>query len=257
MRWRIGLLQDSQALERQAARDAAKREADRKKSQIPTVKTEAQTKAEEDAAKKEKVEEEKDKHPPKPKIKPLSETKAIESGANFISETFLFGVAAGLILFESWRSGRKEKTRRNDVADRLADLEESEDAARKALIELEREVLHLRAKDQPAGNNRATAQARILPKEVYEPSDTEKKDVEEPKSWMSNITSIFTSSPEKPDEEAKQALATNSPGPAEKVLKESDKAIEEKRRQRAIEDAEAAAAEEEAKKKRRPPWQKP
>ena len=61
MRWRIGLLQDAAALERQAARDAAKREADRKKASIPTVKTEAEVKAEEEAASKEKAAEEKAK----------------------------------------------------------------------------------------------------------------------------------------------------------------------------------------------------
>lgn len=242
MRWRIGLLQDSATLERQAARDAAKREAEKKKSQIPTVKTEAQAKAEEEAAQKEKDLEEKDKHPPKPKIKPLSEAKAIESGANFISETFLFGVAAGLILFESWRSGRKEKNRRNEVADRLADLEDSEAGQRKALIELEREVLRLRAKEKgtPAGSN-GTIQ-RIIPAEVHEQLDIEKRGAPESNGWFSNITSIF-SSQEQPDEEAKKALATNAPGPAEQVMLESDKVIEEKRRQRAIEDAENEAAD--------------
>lgn len=239
MRWRIGLLQDAAALERQAARDAAKREAEKKKSQIPTVKTEAQTKAEEEAASKEKVNEEKEKHPPKPKIKPLSETKAIESGANFISETFLFAVAAGLIIFESWRSGRKEKNRRDKVAERINDLEDENKAARSALVELEREVLRLRAKEKGISNSELAKTQKILPAEVYELVESDKDDdgaVERPKGWFSNITSVFRS--EEPDEEAKQALATNSPGPAEKLLQEADKALEEKRRQREVEAAE-------------------
>lgn len=233
MRWRIGLLQDSAALERQAARDAAKREADRKKSQIPTVKTEAQTKAEEEAAVKEKTAEEKDKHPPKPKIKPLSETKAIESGANFISETFLFGVAAGLILFESWRSGRKAKNQRDKVAEQLSDLEEENKAARLALVELEREVLRLRAKDKGVGSAELAKTSRILPQEVYELVREDKDsevEVDKSKGWFSDLTSLFTK--DEPDEEAKKALATNSPGPAEKLLQEADKALEEKRKQR-------------------------
>lgn len=238
MRWRIGLLQDAAVLERQAARDAAKKEAERRKAQIPTVKTEAQAKAEEEAASKEKVAEEKDKSPPKPKIKPLSETKAIETGANFISETFLFSVAAGLIIFESWRSGRKEKSRRDRVAEQLNDLEEENKAARQALIELEREVLRLRAKESGVSTKDLAKTHKILPAEVYElaKEDIDDGKVEKkPQGWLSNITSLFQS--EKPDEEAKQALATNSPGPAEKVLAEADKALEEKRRQREAEEA--------------------
>ncbi|RPA90119.1 hypothetical protein L873DRAFT_1719274 [Choiromyces venosus 120613-1] len=59
-----------------------------------------------------------------PRIRPLSESKAIENGANFISEFFLFSVAGGLILFEQIRSRRKEASRRDMVSDRLEELEE-------------------------------------------------------------------------------------------------------------------------------------
>lgn len=240
MRWRIGLLQDSAALERQAARDAAKKEADKIKAQTPTVKTEAQTKAEEEAASKPPPEE---KPPPKPRIKPLSETKAIESGANFISETFLFGVAAGLIIFESWRSGRKEKNRRDKVAERISDLEDENKAARQALVELEREVLTLRVKDKSISNGDLAKARKILPAEVYElvKSDNEDDGSDDtPKGWFSNITSVFRS--EKVDEEAEKALATDSPGPAEKLLQESDKVLEERRRQREAEEVEQTEA---------------
>lgn len=250
MRWRIGLLQDAAALERQAARDAAKKEAEKKKSQIPTVKTEAQVRAEEEEASKEKANEEKEKHPPKPKIKPLSETKAIESGANFISETFLFSVAAGLIIFESWRSGRKEKNRRDKVAERINDLEDENKAARQALVELEREVLRLRAKDKGVSGAELAKAHRILPAEVYElvKDDAESNNAtEKSKGWLSSITSVFRN--EEPDEEAKEALATNSPGPAEKLLKEADKALEEKRRQRDLEEAGQIDAKKDHEKK--------
>lgn len=232
MRWRIGLLQDAAALERQAARDAAKKEAERKKANTPTVKTEAETKAEAEAAVKDKAAEEKDKHPPKPRIKPLSETKAIETGANFISETFLFSVAASLIIFESWRSGRKEKNRRDKVAERLADLEEENKAGRMALVELEREVLRLRAKEKGISSAELAKTKKILPPEVYElvKEDNDPTTVEKPSGWFSNITSVF--SKDEADTEAKEALATNSPGPAEKVLQQADKALEEKRKHR-------------------------
>lgn len=242
MRWRIGLLQDAAALERQAARDAAKKEAERKKASIPTVKTEAETKAEAEAATKEKAAEEKDKHPPKPKIKPLSETKAIETGANFISETFLFSVAASLIIFESWRSGRKEKNRRDKVAERLGDLEEENRAGRQALIELEREVLRLRAKEKGITSAELAKTKKILPAEVYEMIKEDKDaavTVEKPSGWFSGITSVF--SKEEADAEAKEALETNSPGPAEKVLQQADKVLEEKRKHRDEEEAQQNA----------------
>jgi len=120
MRWRLGLLQDAAAVERQAAKEAAAEAAKKHKHNIPTVKTEAQMKLEEEAAAKAaKDASEPPKPRPRPKIRPLSEAKAIESGATFISETFLFSVAAGLLLFEAWRSRRKDASRRDDVAERL------------------------------------------------------------------------------------------------------------------------------------------
>jgi len=230
MRWRIGLLQDAAAVERQVAKDAAADAAKKHKHTIPTVKTEAQMKAAEEAAAKEAKEASEPPKPrPKPKIRPLSEAKAIESGATFISETFLFTVAASLIVFESWRSGRKESKRRDDVAGRINDLEESEKAARKALVELEREVLRLRAKEK---NGKPNAAIRILPPEIYEEQDdqTEKK----PGGWFSRIASLL--SPDKTGEEAQETLAKNQPGPAEKILVASDKALEEKHKQQVLQE---------------------
>ncbi|KIV95628.1 hypothetical protein PV10_03258 [Exophiala mesophila] len=236
MRWRIGLLQDAAAIEKQAAREAAAESAKKHKHSFPTVKTEAQTKAEEEAAAKvAKEEAEPPKPRSKPRIRPLSEAKAIESGATFISETFLFGVAAGLLLFEAWRSRRKDANRRDDVAERLAELEESENAARRALIVLEREVLRLRAKEK---NGKPGSQpVRILPEEIYEEKDDEKDTA--PKGLFARISSWYSSQTEDQEtREAKEALAEDKPGPAEKILVESDKALEEKRkRQQALQAA--------------------
>lgn len=234
MRWRIGLLQDAAAIDRQVAREAAQDAARKHKHAIPTVKTEAQTIADERAAQAGHQPSEPPKHRSQPRIKPLSEAKAIESGANFISETFLFGVAASLIFFESWRSRKKESNRRDDVADRLADLEDSERAARRALVELEREVLHLRAKEskRPSDSTR-----RILPREVYEAeAEDEKREEDVSRGWLTRIASFMTSR-DSSDHEAKEALATNSPGPAERILVQADKQIDEKHKQRAAEEA--------------------
>jgi len=55
-------------------------------------------------------------------IRPLSETRAIENGANFIAEGFLFSVAAALIIGETWRSSRSQSKQRSDVNDSIEEL---------------------------------------------------------------------------------------------------------------------------------------
>ncbi|KAJ7647829.1 OPA3-domain-containing protein [Roridomyces roridus] len=55
-------------------------------------------------------------------IRPLSETRAIENGANALAEGFLFTVAAGLILGESYRSSRSQSKRRDAVDEQLEEL---------------------------------------------------------------------------------------------------------------------------------------
>ncbi|KAI8333705.1 optic atrophy 3 protein-domain-containing protein [Chlamydoabsidia padenii] len=56
-------------------------------------------------------------------IRPLNDARAIESGANFMSEAFVFGVGASIIIAENWRSRTKDKNRRNYVDDALENLE--------------------------------------------------------------------------------------------------------------------------------------
>lgn len=120
MRLRLGSIRDTTASRKQAAAEA---EAKKHLAKNPTVKTEAATKAEQDAMDKAKAAAEEAAKPHHYRIRPLSESKAIESGANFLSESFLFLVAGGLIVFESWRSRNKESTRREGVEDRLNALE--------------------------------------------------------------------------------------------------------------------------------------
>lgn len=55
-------------------------------------------------------------------IRPLSEARAVENGANSLAQGFLFTVAAGLIIGESWRSSRSQTKRRYDVDDKLDSL---------------------------------------------------------------------------------------------------------------------------------------
>lgn len=56
--------------------------------------------------------------------KPLNDARAIETGANFVAETFVFSVAGGLILFESWRARRKDQQRRQGVSDDIENMQQ-------------------------------------------------------------------------------------------------------------------------------------
>ncbi|MCJ1479064.1 hypothetical protein MMC13_007748 [Lambiella insularis] len=155
MKLRLGLLQDTAAIDKQLAREAKEAQLKKQKHDTPTVKTEAETKADQAATAKEKesgTKKAKSTSQSETKIRPLSEAKAIDTGATFISETFLFAVALGTIMFEAWRSRRKENTRREDVAEKLRNLEEQDKAKWQLLDELQREVDTLRAgsKGKPA-----------------------------------------------------------------------------------------------------------
>jgi len=60
--------------------------------------------------------------PARQHVRPLSETRAVENGANALAEGFLFGVAALLIIGETWRSSRSQSKRRDNIDDQLEAL---------------------------------------------------------------------------------------------------------------------------------------
>lgn len=221
MRLRLGLLQDHASIDKQIAREAAEAQARKQKQEFPTVKTQAQSKADEASLAGEKAKGvEKAKAASKPRIRPLSEAKAIDAGANFASEAFLLSVGIGLIIFERWWSSRKESTRREDVAERIAELEESEKSGRRALIELEKEILRLRAK---AGEGKD----RILPKELREPEEREDEALK-PKakgllSWLGRHTwSSTAQTPKEAEvipEQTPDRMAPADSSPTEKPAK--------------------------------------
>lgn len=98
----------------------------KKKAEAPTVRTEEeQKKLDEQKAqdKEDKKDEKKEESRQKVKIRPLSDARAIELGANFFSETFIFAVAVSLLLLENYRSSRKSNQRRDEVAERIEALE--------------------------------------------------------------------------------------------------------------------------------------
>src|SRR5438045_199066 len=193
MRLRLGLLRDTATIDRMAAKEAAEAQAKKRKAEIPTVKTEAQMKADEAAAAKEKsspAEKSRSSSTAGPRIRPLSEAKAIDTGANFISEAFLFMVAGGLIVFESFRSRRKENNRREDVAVRIHELEQSEKNARRALVALEKEILQL--KGHKYRDIAQSELARLLPEEVRELEEHDEEKVGKKRDWFSSLRSLVT-----------------------------------------------------------------
>lgn len=108
---------------------------------------------------------------------------AISTGVNVAQ------VGVGLILFENWRRGRQETSRREDVADRLNELEDSEKLARKyyakALVKLEDEIIGLREKNGRGSNHHH----RILPKPVWDLAEKEdKEDERRGQGWFSWIS---------------------------------------------------------------------
>lgn len=179
MRFRIGLLQDTKEIEKQIAKDAA----DAQKP--PTVKTEAETKKDEAHAKDPAREKPKVK---RPKIKPLPEAKAIELGANFVSETFLLGVGIALVLFENARRGRQETRKEEDQSRDIQELREADRLKTQALLSLEKEILKLRPKETALGGS----SHRILPRELRELDDDEDPDIESRKrGWLPWLAGLF------------------------------------------------------------------
>ena len=168
MRFRLGLLQDTAAIERQIAKDAAEAR------KPPTAKTEAETKADEARAKEpEKGKEQKKK----PKIRPLSEAKAIDLGANFVSETFLLAVGIALILFENARKGRQEARRQQGDADRIEELEKTVGLQSQSLINLDKQL----------GGNHS-----FLPPELCRIEEEDEENANAPsKGWIPWVQSLW------------------------------------------------------------------
>lgn len=153
VRLRLGLLQDTAAFvkaeqaEREAARQAAKKIAEGTAKYPAELSTVSSNKPISPQTAFSHSRPHSHPHPPepvkqRPRVRPLSESKAVESGANFISEFFLFAVAGGLILAEQIRARRKEASRRDLVAERLELLEDRTRQDEERLAELEERTHH-------------------------------------------------------------------------------------------------------------------
>ncbi|KAL2912312.1 Optic atrophy 3 protein [Polyrhizophydium stewartii] len=89
-------------------------------------------------------------------IRPLNDARAVELGADFISESILFLVAALTIIGETWRSSRNTKKRNISLDDSVERLE-AQTGENQARIEelselvgaLRREIAELRQETRP------------------------------------------------------------------------------------------------------------
>ncbi|OUM54112.1 hypothetical protein BVG19_g3462 [[Candida] boidinii] len=86
------------------------------------------------------------------KVRPLNEAKAVEDGAEFMAQTFIFGVAGSLIIYETYRQRQKEIGRREAVADDIAMLQEEIQHLKEKLKQyhLEIEEYHAPASYKPS-----------------------------------------------------------------------------------------------------------
>ncbi|KAK5172134.1 uncharacterized protein LTR77_003772 [Saxophila tyrrhenica] len=162
MRLRLGLLHDPEAQQRMHDREQRAAEEKKKKAETPTVRTadeqkkydEQQARDEKDRADKEpKKEKEKAQ---KIKIRPLSDARAIELGANFFSETFIFGVAVTLLLLENYRNSRNRSQRRDEVEERLDALEAQVETLQKQHHLPELEALNEKIKKSREARNKTS-----------------------------------------------------------------------------------------------------
>lgn len=75
------------------------------------------------------------------KVRPLNDKKAVDNGANFLLEAFIFLVAGLLILYESYRSRMKSQneklTVRNDILDLQEDIVQVRDLMERLASDIE------------------------------------------------------------------------------------------------------------------------
>jgi len=173
MRMRLGILHDAAAQERMYARDAAEAAKKKKEAETPTVRTESEQKSHDEGDKD--ADEKGKQKPPPTKIRPLPEAKAIELGANFASESFIFMVAAGLLIFERWWSRRKENAKDEHVVERLIALEEQTETISYLEAEVQRLRTELKAHDDGRLEKSAKSPREKDTKQTVKRSDEQKK----------------------------------------------------------------------------------
>lgn len=93
------------------------------------------------------------------KIRPLNDARAIQTGANFVAETFVFSVAASMIFYESWRAKRKDQIRHETISDDIKVLQDEISWIKK---KLEESLIIKRGEDAPLPPGLRPAVLKIL-----------------------------------------------------------------------------------------------
>lgn len=75
------------------------------------------------------------------KVRPLNDKKAVENGANFLLELFIFSVAGSLILYESYRSRLKATNEKLSVRNDILVLQDDMSELKQLLDRLSNLVL--------------------------------------------------------------------------------------------------------------------
>ncbi len=82
-------------------------------------------------------------------IRPLTDQKAVELGANFLAEAIIFSVGALTIILEAWRSNRSNKDKRKqvitDLEDQLSEFSDTVVLQRKQIEQLQLNVSELQS----------------------------------------------------------------------------------------------------------------
>lgn len=74
------------------------------------------------------------------KIRPLNDNKAIENGANFLSEFFIFSIAGSLIYYESYRTRKKSLDEKALVQDDISFLQDEIRNIQDQLVEIKKNL---------------------------------------------------------------------------------------------------------------------
>ncbi|KAI8912205.1 optic atrophy 3 protein-domain-containing protein [Powellomyces hirtus] len=82
---------------------------------------------------------------PQENVRPLNDARAVETGANFISESVIFSVAVATIMGEAYRSSRKTSQRRQDVDADIDQLQAELSATENMMAEMKASINQLQS----------------------------------------------------------------------------------------------------------------
>ena len=81
-------------------------------------------------------------------VKPLTEEKAAELGAEIIGDTFVYGVAASIVIFEYVRSKKKEQDAEDSQNDQIANLNDSMQRLEREMKDIKKHLGDMDSKQQ-------------------------------------------------------------------------------------------------------------